>query len=88
MKSWGFPWFPFVLELFRQSAAKSPSPLTKEGYGGSRWPGSMARVSQPQVAAMATITGVERGAIRRPGTGYRDGLDYSSSLKPRRGGRS
>ncbi|MGA7496490.1 MAG: hypothetical protein WBX00_07165 [Isosphaeraceae bacterium] len=48
----------------------------------------MARVSQPQVAAMATITGVERGAIRRPGTGYRDGLDYSSSLKPRRGGRS
>jgi hypothetical protein len=25
----------------------------------------MTRVSQPQVAAMATITGVERGAIRR-----------------------
>ncbi len=34
---------------------------TKGGIqGDSEWPGSMARVSQPQVAAMATITGVGR----------------------------
>ena len=32
MKSWGCPSFPFVLELFRESAAKSPSPLAKGGY--------------------------------------------------------
>ncbi len=25
MKSWGCPWFPFVLELLREAAAKSPS---------------------------------------------------------------
>jgi len=31
MKSWGCPWFPFVLELLRESAAKSTSPLTYEG---------------------------------------------------------
>src|SRR5271157_2615672 len=31
MKSWGCPWFPFVLELLREAAAKSPSPLTYEG---------------------------------------------------------
>jgi len=34
MKSWGCPSFPFVLELFRESAAKSPSPLAKGGYRG------------------------------------------------------
>ena len=31
MKSWGCPWFPFVLELLRESAAKSTSPLTNFG---------------------------------------------------------
>src|SRR5271157_5358609 len=31
MKSWGCPWFPFVLELLREAAAKSPSPLMYEG---------------------------------------------------------
>jgi hypothetical protein len=31
MESWGCPWFPFVLELLRESAAKSPSPLTNGG---------------------------------------------------------
>src|SRR5271157_202703 len=36
MKSWGCPWFPFVLESLREAAAKSPSPLTKEGYRGFR----------------------------------------------------
>lgn len=62
MESWGCHWFPFVLVLLRESAAKSTSPLTYEGgiQGDSEWPGSMARVSQPQVAAMATITGVGR----------------------------
>jgi hypothetical protein len=62
MESWGCHWFPFVLVLLRESAAKSPSPLTYEGgiQGDSEWPGSVARVSQPQVAAMATITGVGR----------------------------
>src|SRR5208337_1556940 len=34
MKSWSCPWFPFVLEFLRQSAAKTPSPLTKGGYRG------------------------------------------------------
>jgi len=34
MKSWGFPWFPFVLELLREAAAKSTSPLAKGGYRG------------------------------------------------------
>jgi hypothetical protein len=115
MESWGCPWFPFVLELLRESAAKSPSPLTNLGValfccpylpdicptaflahwksrsdlcfgslirtyvvqrhdicpdlrgefqeaqhqnlrrgdtGGLRWPGSIARVSQPQVTAI------------------------------------
>ena len=31
MKSWCCPWFPFVLELLRESAAKSPSPLANFG---------------------------------------------------------
>ena len=31
MKSWGCPWFPFVLELLREAAAKSPSPITNFG---------------------------------------------------------
>ena len=62
MESWGCHWFPFVLVLLRESAAKSTSPLTYEGgiQGDSEWPGSMARVSQPQATAMATITGVGR----------------------------
>ncbi len=35
MKSWGFPWFPFVPELLHEAAAKSPSPpLAKGGYRG------------------------------------------------------
>src|SRR5208337_3823053 len=52
---------PFVLELLREAAAKSPSPLTKEGYRGFRMAGQHDTASQPQVAAMASITGVGRG---------------------------
>ena len=37
-----------------------PPYVRREIQGDSEWPGSMARVSQPQVAAMATITGVGR----------------------------
>jgi hypothetical protein len=36
----------------RESAAKSPSPLAKWGYGGVPMARHMARVSQPQVTAM------------------------------------
>jgi hypothetical protein len=48
------------------------------------------RVSQPQVAAMATITGVGRGAWsdKASGTGNRDGLDHSPTLEPHSGGGS
>jgi hypothetical protein len=50
----------------------------------------MTRVSQPQVAAMATITGVGRGpwSDKASGTGNRDGLDHSPSLEPHSGGGS
>jgi len=38
--------------------------------GGLEWPGSMARASQPQVTAMATITGVGRGAWSDKASGH------------------
>jgi|GEM_PF-4281305 len=60
MKRWGCPWFPFVLELLREAAAKSPSLLTKEGYRGFRMARQHGTVRQLQVTAMATITGVGR----------------------------
>ena len=50
----------------------------------------MTGVSQPQVAAMATITGMGRGAWsdKASGTGNRDGHDHSLSLKPHSDGGS
>ncbi len=71
MKSWGCPWFPFVLELLRESAAKSPSPLAKGGYRGV----PTARQHGTRQPAPGHRDGydhrrgawsVERGAIRRP----------------------
>ena len=50
----------------------------------------MTGVSQTQVAAMATITGMGRGAWsdKASGTGNRNGLDHSLPLEPHSGGGS
>src|SRR5271157_839305 len=62
MKSWGCPWFPFVLELLREAAAKSPCPLTKEGYRGF----PMARQHDRRQPAPGRRDGHDhrRGAVR------------------------
>src|SRR5208337_3700258 len=88
MKSWGCPWFPFVLELLREAAAKSPAPLTKEGYRGV----PMARQHDTRQPAPGHRDGHDqwRGAWsdKASGTGNRDGLDHSPSLEPHSGGGS
>jgi hypothetical protein len=88
MKSWSCPWFPFVLELLREAAARSPSPLAKGGYRGV----PMARQHDTRQPAPGGRDGHgrRRGAWsdKASGTGYRDGCVHSSSHERRRGGRS
>ena len=100
MKSWGCPWFPFVRELLREAAAKSPCPLTYEGgiqslsplaKGGYRGV-PMARQHDTRRPAPGRRDGHDhwRGAWsdKASGTGHRDCLDHSPSLEPRSGGGS
>jgi hypothetical protein len=73
MKSWGCPWFPFVLELFRESAAKSPSPLAKGEYRGvSNGPAAWHAPASPRSPRWrrSPAWGVGRGAWSDKASGH------------------
>src|SRR5271157_1301222 len=60
MKSWAALGFHSSWNCYAKRRRNPLLSLRRKDTGGSEWPGSMARVRQPQVTAMATITGVGR----------------------------